>query len=691
MDEESFEEIQLEFDENASDVLGYKVPTCAPSDLDSFQHEPIPGSGWIRLLTVKHDVSDMSDRIAIELRAYELEQAPQYFTLSYTWGRPAEHFPMSWDTDDSCRSIVVNGKAFDVRPNLFHALACLRNHWQGQVTIWIDAICINQKDLIERESQIQQMGKIYSGTIVTLAWLGPPDCTSADAIHKAKAIAASWKSKTTELRTPHLVDSNPQAYADCVSADFANENDVKLWHYISYLLSRFWWERGWVAQEVGLSPRTMLFSGPWIIDWTLVAIVLRAVEQHLRCLHKLPNPASRRLMLTLRGLDRCLQGCRRFLEAHAYYEQRTKAGYSPEMLVVLAILRSRQTTDAKDKVFAGLGLITSSVVIKPDYSRSVQSIYLDAARHCITSANKLEILGCCQYPTRVKDLPSWCPDWSDSSVQRAPFTWRPMRPDGGTLPPLWSAGGPPEDLEITLSDTRGALTLKGCVTDALGFVARSHLAKKGWVPRLTSEHQALHEWATKCASAYRQHGSIMTDDWAYDPTANSDQFEKLHYGPTGENLKEAYARTLCADVLIERNGLMVARVRDWAEKYPKITAYPEWQNSSAYVLQKYRTVGFTVGGCLALVPMEAEPGDVIAIIRGNPVPLVLRRHHPRTVDTYDYALVRGRSILLVLPRCRSGDAETYRLVGECYLHGVMDGELYDYLKLNDMYKDITIL
>jgi hypothetical protein len=57
----------------------------------------------------------------------------------------------------------------------------------------------------------------------------------------------------------------------------------------------------------------------------------------------------------------------------------------------------------------------------------------------------------------------------------------------------------------------------------------------------------------------------------------------------------------------------------------------------------------TKRGYLAIVPPRSEPGDLIYILHGTQTPFALRR-------------------------CTEGSPDIYDLVGECYVHGVMDGE-----------------
>jgi Heterokaryon incompatibility protein (HET) len=86
---------------------------------------------------------------------------PKFEAFSYCWG-PAELY----------KSIEVNGQQVPVRRNLWWALWHLRHGVYGmRRTLWIDALCINQNDLIERNAQVSIVGSIYSTASRVLIWL----------------------------------------------------------------------------------------------------------------------------------------------------------------------------------------------------------------------------------------------------------------------------------------------------------------------------------------------------------------------------------------------------------------------------------------------------------------------------------------------------------------------------------------
>jgi hypothetical protein len=103
----------------------------------------------------------------------------RYVCLSYVWG-----------TDEATCPIHINGLLFRVRSNLWAFLqnASLRlsrnrsssspegyDHnnadWTTQ-SMWIDAVCIDQENTLERNHQVQQMGRIYSNSQRVIVWFG---------------------------------------------------------------------------------------------------------------------------------------------------------------------------------------------------------------------------------------------------------------------------------------------------------------------------------------------------------------------------------------------------------------------------------------------------------------------------------------------------------------------------------------
>jgi Heterokaryon incompatibility protein (HET) len=123
-------------------------------------------SGAIRLLRLMPlaNESTESTKLQCELFDYSLQDLGKrthlYEALSYTW-----------DGEEKPCSITIKEHNLDVTTNLYAALLRLRDRSFERI-IWIDAICINQKNSKEQGQQVQLMAMIYSKAHRVLVWLG---------------------------------------------------------------------------------------------------------------------------------------------------------------------------------------------------------------------------------------------------------------------------------------------------------------------------------------------------------------------------------------------------------------------------------------------------------------------------------------------------------------------------------------
>jgi hypothetical protein len=127
---------------------------------------PIPvSSRCIRLLDLDAsahlDDNSESSPLTGSLRVADLSTAPSFASLSYVWGPKAS--PPHTITCQGCR--------LEVTEDCNQALRHIRKRF-GAVTVWIDAICINQKDGNEKIDQIPLMKDIYSLAASGYIWLG---------------------------------------------------------------------------------------------------------------------------------------------------------------------------------------------------------------------------------------------------------------------------------------------------------------------------------------------------------------------------------------------------------------------------------------------------------------------------------------------------------------------------------------
>jgi len=135
---------------------------------DALLYEPIsrsPNSHYIRVLDVRASThtDGFHEPIRSELRIIDMYAVPRprFSALSYVWGQDG----------GEALTISCGEHLLPVLPSAHSALRFLRKKL-GNFTIWIDAICINQADIEERQSQIPLMGEIYTRAEFVYVWLG---------------------------------------------------------------------------------------------------------------------------------------------------------------------------------------------------------------------------------------------------------------------------------------------------------------------------------------------------------------------------------------------------------------------------------------------------------------------------------------------------------------------------------------
>lgn len=183
------------------------------------------------------------------------KEHPPYDALSYTWG-----------TSRQAKSILCDGRLLDVTETLHEALKRFRDQ-DHVVTLWIDQICINQKNVLERNRQVRMMGRIFTGARRVLVWLGHDYDNSEKGMQLAEQLAAYCKRHRRSSFELHRTASNdlPQRGSERLSA-------------LSAILRRPWWLRTWVVQEVVLNPEVELVVGHKSISWNDLEVVINLLE-----------------------------------------------------------------------------------------------------------------------------------------------------------------------------------------------------------------------------------------------------------------------------------------------------------------------------------------------------------------------------------------------------------------------------
>jgi hypothetical protein len=174
-----------------------------------------------------------------------------YEALSYCWG--------AYDNGDL--QLVVDDRYYlRIRPNLDVVLRRLRSTYEHKY-LWIDAICINQDDNGEKNSQMPLMLDVYSRAEVVNVWLGPSEQESSMGMEVLNYLAQS----TVNDRAPW----------DCMP-------EGAFYAGLEYILGQSWFSRIWVVQEAAVSRRTIMMCGEDSFEWTNDPVQVRKFMRRIK-------------------------------------------------------------------------------------------------------------------------------------------------------------------------------------------------------------------------------------------------------------------------------------------------------------------------------------------------------------------------------------------------------------------------
>ena len=350
--------------------------------MESFRYASLPEDiedNTIRIAEIKPGQRD--DLISCNIKHVRLADQPRYEALSYCWGDPALN-----------KSINCMGKPLAITTNLYLALRQLQSPSETRI-LWLDAICINQQDIDERNQQVRLMRQIYENAERVIIWLGEEADNSHHGMRLVPKLAEANKKRDalgdtrviTELQRSGLrgVYGLPDRYDDAWRGFFA-------------ILQRPWFGRGWVIQEVAVASSIEMFCGREIVsldDFTLALVFSNSIWLAQKYLS---NNYGRLMTMVLT-------------------RQAFKSGARLSLLSLLLRYRMALTTDPRDKVFALCGLAgdvgADGLHIRPNYRLPAHEVHHDLAVRMLIKSQNLDILSV-QNEAESSTYPSWVPDVS---------------------------------------------------------------------------------------------------------------------------------------------------------------------------------------------------------------------------------------------------------------------------------------
>ena len=291
--------------------------------------------GQLRLLGPVTMIDGSS--ISLEIAHFVHTQAPPYAAVSYTWGE-----------GDDMQMVQLNKRKFLVRHNLWSCLYYLGLHARDSEAkyLWVDAICINQKNIAERNTQVGVMDEIYRNACYVSIWLG--------------------------------LDPRLEIYRHRIDWPLLRF-DASNFHWFEYakkLADHEYWSRYWVIQECLLARNIQLHCGRNITTWERFREVL-GYETGID-LFALPKQDR-----TTTILDSRKHGALPLLLARSPGDY-----FSPQRPLDELIIHHRHSRckDPRDRVFALLGLLSPAERASlerffPNYSLSHDAVVVITLAH----------------------------------------------------------------------------------------------------------------------------------------------------------------------------------------------------------------------------------------------------------------------------------------------------------------------
>lgn len=657
--------------------------------MGSYPYHALRQAKETRLLTI--EPAEFASTIDCSLSHVSLSDRPSYEALSYVWNSTNPNTPPALDTRVKVALYGTNREAIGEQPfrelqndpdtaslyyqaggthhpqavicdsmkllvggELFAALKRLRYGDRSRV-LWVDALCINQSDLEERKRHVQLMGQIYAHASKVVIWLGEGIPANVQAF-------MALEDGVNTLLDLRKHESDPVM----LKVKFMSDPKMRSHHWdaLGDLLRNAWFERVWVIQEIANASTAEIQIGEALWPWDYFSFFVHAFRVH--------------------DVDVVLQG-RGIVTAIAAIGLMRSLGCEenvrPPLLEILHLSRHFKSTLPQDKFYGVLGLASdvSDNFVRVDYSLDASTIYTEFAMSHMRKRGVLDVLYCCTKSKghSVLNLPSWVPDWTQPCHHR-PFLFiyykcraaadseiklcfKSKNRSLFVLGKLVDSIETVEQLRRIPREGYGDTTQRGFVSvddpnlrESSREIWRSYHndfvndnteASRRWIDnaveiafpnKVCSTEFYENLWRTFVCNQ-TQDGTTPPDSWGQhfsDFLIAIKQPDKAHPDTWKREAQDPYdLREPFGDAdSFQRRRSMVTEFN---------TTFGTWCFNRRF----YRTVA----GRFGWAPDCVEAGDEVCVLYGGPVPLLLR----------------------------PDGAGHHEVIGDCYLHGFMDGEAMD--------------
>lgn len=559
-----------------------------------YQYQPLDSeANTIRLLRLLP--GSFEDDICVSLETTVLceDSIPKYEALSYAWGSTED--PVNISVKPRPHENPPTGQRLDgllgVTQNLAVALRHLRRQ-EGNRDLWIDAICVDQRNSVERGHQVERMADIYRYADQVVAWIGPAGNNSALAMKTLGSLGSrieiDWDTTTT---SPFFPD-----HADLADFKLPLTYDVKTWSSLQFLLTRHWFKRLWVWQEILLPRSANLQCGYDSMDWSNFRTAIRYIHVKDRIRRRLGRDTFAHII--------------RFIVSEASEYALKDLMYATQQC---------ECSDPRDRIYALLNIVhqkDSVVGLRSDYTQRTSRIYQDVLLRAMSLKGELELMSHCEWNTDTVRKPSWVPDFSHCRTShRIEF---PHCCYGSKAKAEYAGNGLLEVTGISVAEISGIKKIE------LVSIEYSYTAKL--------------ERAIRRVIGTVNLGASYLDR---------------------SDMLEAVCRTLCMDICVDsctpaRPGYLQL---EKASQYLRRLSLSSTGNAQPYEecltrvehYLKGRNFFTTKQGYIGLIPEAGKRGDQVCVILGCQSPMLLRRMGSGNMvvigECYIHGLMNGEALL----------------------------------------------
>jgi hypothetical protein len=542
-------------------------------------HLPFKFGDEIRLLCLMPSRNHSSDLIG-ELIHVRLQDRPVYEAVSYTW---ADEFGVTKHSGNLF--IKSRDGGMNITSNCEAMLRKFRDE-RHQRILWVDAICVDQSNMLERSEQVQLMTCIYKQASNVLAFVGDHPEKDYDDYREFFDYIAVAKFCPRDSGGP---------IQDILSDDSTDHTTkLRLWNTLAKFFSHSWFHRIWVVQEVIMAGKLALYFGSFVIDW-------EDLSSNKPVLSFDPGTAwggAARGDLTAPQID---------IPPVLCLKKKIKSD-GARLVDLLSATQTCAATDPRDKIFALLGMAKEENGLqlpRADYSKSVADVFTEAAIYYIRATNSLGVLSLVRSPSQP--ALSWVPDFANipsleplprgrkylSDFQQNVLTTKP------TVQPLIFESGALED---------AFLTAGGILLDEIQFVQSDEkkILRAASDPVTTFQHLFQIPSADQVPSVLLHCPSDHPVNLFTSPPPGVDPNDLTAIdllAPYHEHARSMASNTnhspLCESVI--------------TEFYNSVLEYGGGRGISCGI------------DTLGIVPADTQPGDSIWMLATASNPLVLRR------------------------------------------------------------------